>query len=173
MHGPWGVAEIWNFCSHQLVFQKPCNKGDLCITMRHQQILLLCVSTFASISAGLVQKILLLLVIFLSSMCSCLKLSLLHCLVPLSETIPFVCQGDSVWLWGKNIHFLLYDLVSVAGMLGHCSHSSREFYHLSVGRWGKIYIYRSFCKDVAVEKSVKFIYLFIFWNVISLILYKH
>jgi hypothetical protein len=42
--------------------------------MRHQQIFLLCVSTFASISAGLVQKILLLVLIFLSSMCSCLKL---------------------------------------------------------------------------------------------------
>lgn len=69
-----GVAEICNFCSHQLVFQKPCNKGDLCIAMRHQQIFLLCVSTFASISAGLVQKILLLVLIFLSSMCSCLKL---------------------------------------------------------------------------------------------------
>jgi hypothetical protein len=51
-----GVAEIWNFCSHQLVSQKPCNKGDLCIAMRHQHILLLCVSTFASISAGLVQN---------------------------------------------------------------------------------------------------------------------
>lgn len=102
-----GVAEICNFCSHQLVFQKPCNKGDLCIAMRHQQIFLLCVSTFASISAGLVQKILLLVLIFLSSMCSCLKLlklpllSLPPCLkLPLSGL--FFMSRWFHWMRGKR-----------------------------------------------------------------------
>lgn len=126
MHGPWGVAEIWNFCSHQLVFQKPCNKGDLCITMRHQQILLLCVSTFASISAGLVQKILLLVVILFSSVfLSETITSFIAFLSETLETTPFSLPPclklplSGLFFMSRWFHWMRGKNISAAGILGN------------------------------------------------------